>query len=115
MISIPVKLTKWWRKRTNPGRRTAPCPNPMATTDQILENYLSADELIPMFVRIVAKGGNLNLMVNPNGPGHVPSNTQDLLKELGDWLKVNGEAIPGTIPYETLCDNTQLGQPVGIP
>ena len=77
-----------------------------------LENYLSADELIQMFVRIVAKGGNLNLMVNPDGSGHVPQIQQDLLKELGDWLKVNGEAIYGTIPYETLCDNTQLGQPV---
>ncbi len=31
-----------------------------------LENYLSADELIEMFVRIVAKGGNLNLMVTQN-------------------------------------------------
>lgn len=77
-----------------------------------LENYLSANELIQMFVRIVAKGGNLNLIVNPDGSGHVPQIQQNLLKELGDWLKVNGEAIYGTIPYETLCDNTQLGQPV---
>ena len=77
-----------------------------------LENYLSADELIQMFIRIVAKGGNLNLMVNPDGSGKVPEIQMDLLKELGDWLKVNGEAIYGTRPYETLCDNTQLGQPV---
>ncbi len=77
-----------------------------------LENYLTADELIQMFVRIVAKGGNLNLMVNPDGSGKVPQIQLDLLKELGDWLKINGEAIYGTRPYETLCDNTQLGQPV---
>ncbi len=77
-----------------------------------LENYLTADELIQMFVRIVAKGGNLNLMVNPDGTGKVPQIQMDLLKELGDWLKINGEAIYGTRPYEKLCDNTQLGQPV---
>ena len=77
-----------------------------------LENYLTADELIQMFVRIVAKGGNLNLMVNPDGTGKVPDIQMDLLKELGDWLKVNGEAIYGTRPYEVICDNTQLGQPV---
>ncbi len=77
-----------------------------------LENYLTADELIQMFVRIVAKGGNLNLMVNPDGSGKVPEIQMELLKELGDWLKINGEAIYGTRPYETLCDNTQLGQPV---
>ena len=77
-----------------------------------LENYLSAGELIQMFVRIVAKGGNLNLMVNPDGTGKVPDIQMDLLKELGDWLKVNGEAIYGTRPYEVISDNTQLGQPV---
>ncbi len=77
-----------------------------------LENYLTADELIQMLVRIVAKGGNLNLMVNPDGTGKVPQVQMDLLKELGDWLRINGEAIYGTRPYEVLCDNTQLGQPV---
>jgi len=77
-----------------------------------LENYLTADELIQMLVRIVAKGGNLNLMVNPDGSGKVSQIQVDLLKELGDWLKVNGEAIYNTRPFETLCDNTQLGQPV---
>lgn len=77
-----------------------------------LENYLTAGELIKMFVRIVAKGGNLNLIVNPDGSGKVSQIQLDLLKELGDWLKINGEAIYGTRPYEVICDNTQLGQPV---
>jgi alpha-L-fucosidase len=77
-----------------------------------LENYLSADELIQMLVRIVAKGGNLNLMVNPDGTGKVPQIQVDLLEELGEWLQVNGEAIYGTRPYEKISDNTQLGQPV---
>ena len=77
-----------------------------------LENYLLADELIEMLVRIVAKGGNLNLIVNPDGSGKVPQLQVDLLRELGNWMSLNGEAIYKTRPYETLCDNTQLGQPV---
>jgi alpha-L-fucosidase len=77
-----------------------------------LENYLSSDDLIQMLVRIVAKGGNLNIIINPDGSGKVNRLQMDLLKELGDWLKINGEAIYGTRPFETLCDNTQLGQPV---
>jgi len=77
-----------------------------------LDNYVTADELIQMFVRIVAKGGNLNLIVNPDGTGRIPKIQVDLLNELGQWLKVNGEAIYGTVPYEVICDNTQLGQPV---
>jgi alpha-L-fucosidase len=59
----------------------------------------------------VAKGGNLNLMVNPDGTGKIPEIQVDLLKQLGEWLAVNGEAIYGTRPYEKICDNTQLGQP----
>lgn len=77
-----------------------------------LSNYLTPNDLIEMFVRIVAKGGNLNLIVNPDGTGHVPQIQIDLLRELGAWLSVNGEAIYGTQPYEVTCDNTQLGQPV---
>lgn len=77
-----------------------------------LSNYLTADELVEMFVRIVAKGGNLNLMVNPDGSGKVNDIQYNLLKELGDWLKLNGEAIYGSIPYEVIADDTQLGRPV---
>ncbi|MFN8207471.1 MAG: alpha-L-fucosidase [Bacteroidales bacterium] len=77
-----------------------------------LTNYLTSDELIGMLVRIVAKGGNLNLIVNPDGTGRIPEMQQDLLIQLGEWLQINGEAIYGTRPYEKICDNTQLGQPV---
>lgn len=77
-----------------------------------LASYLTPNQLIEMFVRIVAKGGNLNLIVNPDGSGKVDKIQMNLLKELGEWLEVNGEAIYGTRPYEKLCDNTQLGQPV---
>ncbi len=77
-----------------------------------LSNYLTQEELIHMLVRIVAKGGNLNLIVNPDGQGHIPEIQGDLLRELGAWLGINGEAIYGTRPYEAVSDNTQLGQPV---
>jgi len=77
-----------------------------------LVNYLTPDELIQMLVRIVAKGGNLNIILNPDGNGKIPDIQVNLLNELGDWLKINGEAIYGTRPYEVVCDNTQLGQPV---
>lgn len=77
-----------------------------------LSNYVTDNELIEMLVRIVAKGGNLNLIVNPDGSGQIPEIQKQRLAELGAWLKVNGEAIYGTRPYEVTCDNTQLGQPV---
>lgn len=75
-----------------------------------LSNYLTADELIEMLVRIVAKGGSLNLIVNPDGSGAISETQKMLLKELGVWLAVNGEAIYASRTYEVTTDNTQLGQ-----
>lgn len=77
-----------------------------------LENYLSPEELVHMLVRIVAKGGNLNLIVNPDGSGKIPRIQVKLLEEMGEWLDINGEAIYATRTYEKTADNTQLGQPV---
>ncbi len=77
-----------------------------------LSNYLTADELIEMLVRILAKGGSLNLIVNPDGSGAVSEIQKTLLKELGAWLTVNGEAIYASRTYEVTADNTQLGQVV---
>jgi alpha-L-fucosidase len=49
-----------------------------------------------MLIDIVAKGGNLLLNIGPSADGTIPVIMQQRLKDMGDWLKVNGEAI-----YET--------------
>jgi alpha-L-fucosidase len=73
------------------------------------EDYLSATELVHMLVRIVARGGNLLLIANPDGEGWLPDVQVERLNELGRWLKVNGEAIYATRAYETHVEETQLG------
>ena len=50
-------------------------------------DYLSATELIHMLVRIVARGGNLNLVVSPDGTGRIPEAQRSRLREIGRWLK----------------------------
>ena len=74
------------------------------------EDYLSATDLVHMLVRIVARGGNLLLMVNPDGGGRVPGVQVERLRELGRWLRVNGEAIYASRGYETHVEATQLGE-----
>jgi alpha-L-fucosidase len=75
-------------------------------------SMLSADQLIKMLVRIVAKNGNMLLLVSPDGSGKIPDSQVYRLKEIGEWLKVNGESIYNTRPYYVPCQNTQLGQTV---
>jgi len=74
------------------------------------EDYLSATELVHMLVRIVARGGNLLLIANPDGDGRLPEVQVERLRQLGRWLRVNGEAIYATRAYETHVEATQLGE-----
>ena len=65
------------------------------------ENVISAKAFIDMFVDIVSEGGNLLLIVNPDGKGAIPEVQVIRLKEIGQWLKVNGEGIYKTRAYST--------------
>ena len=61
-----------------------------------LQQYVSSEKLVHMLIDIVSRGGNLLLNIGPAADGTIPVIMQQRLKDMGDWLKVNGEAI-----YET--------------
>jgi alpha-L-fucosidase len=55
-------------------------------------------ELVFKLVDIVSKGGNYLLNVGPTAEGLIPKASQDNLRSVGGWLKVNGQAIYGAGP-----------------
>jgi alpha-L-fucosidase len=62
-------------------------------------NVINTKAFIDMFVDIVAKGGNLLLIVNLDGQGALPELQEKRLIDIGKWLKVNGEGIYSTRSY----------------
>ena len=74
-----------------------------------MENFdksmvMSEREFLVHFADIVARGGNLLLLVNLDPQGEMPSVQKERLRQIGGWLRANGEAIYGTricAPYKT--------------
>ncbi len=61
-----------------------------------LTDYMTDEALVLTLVDVVSQGGNLLLNIGPSADGKIPVIMQQRLKYLGDWLRINGEAIYGT-------------------
>lgn len=77
------------------------------------QDYKSSKELIHYLVKAAGMGANLLLNIGPQPNGQLPAASLDRLKEIGAWMRANGETIYGTsagdFPAREWGTTTRLG------
>jgi len=63
--------------------------------------YYSADKIISELVDVVSKNGTMLLNVTQLPDGSLDSTAIVLLKDIGKWMKINGQAIYATRPWKS--------------
>ena len=64
------------------------------------QKYKTADEVIQMLIDIVSKNGNLLINVVQTPEGDLEPDVLNILDGIGNWIKVNGNAIYGSRPWK---------------
>ncbi len=72
-------------------------------------DYKTSTQILRDLCDIVSKNGRLLLNVGPRADGTIPEEDAKILREIGRWMKVNGEAIYGSKVWRTSAEGpTQI-------
>ncbi|MGF7149837.1 alpha-L-fucosidase [Sphingomonas zeicaulis] len=78
------------------------------------DTYRTPKSLTADLIDIVSKNGNLLLNVGPRADGTIPDEIATVLRGMGAWLKVNGEAIYDTRPFKYFGEGPTLSGQVRV-
>jgi alpha-L-fucosidase len=70
--------------------------------------YTGAASLVTTLMQNVSRNGSLLLNLTQHGRGDLDPQCTQIAKDIGAWLKVNGEAVYASRPFEVWGDNSVL-------
>nr|XP_006012134.1 PREDICTED: plasma alpha-L-fucosidase [Latimeria chalumnae] len=75
----------------------------------VFSDYLTIEELVQTLVETVSCGGNLLMNIGPTHDGRISIIFEERLRQMGQWLNVNGEAIYKTKAWKAQNDTVTPG------
>jgi alpha-L-fucosidase len=72
------------------------------------DKYKPTNEIIEKLVDIVSKGGNYLLNIGPSPEGEFDPVAYERLKEIGEWMKINSEAIYSTRMFSVFSEGENI-------
>ncbi len=69
------------------------------------QHYMDARTVIKSLMENVSRNGTLLLNISQHGRGNLDPEAIRICKDVGAWLKVNGEAVYGSRPFEVPEEN----------
>ncbi len=68
-------------------------------------NYMDAQKVIQLLMENVSRNGAMLLNITQHGRGDLDPEAIRICKDVGAWLKINGEAVYGSRPFEVCTEN----------
>ena len=69
------------------------------------QEYMDAATIIQLLMQNVSRNGTMLLNLTQHGRGDLDSQVVRICKDVGVWLKINGEAVYGSRPFEVYGEN----------
>lgn len=72
---------------------------------QVGQKYMDSKHVVRLLMENVSRNGTMLLNIPQHGRGDLDPEAIRICKDIGAWLKINGEAVYGSRPFEVLGEN----------
>ena len=70
------------------------------------QRYMDAKRITGLLMQNVSRNGTMLLNLTQHGRGDLDPQVTQIAKDIGAWLKVNGEAVYASRPFDVCQENT---------